>query len=51
MDWPQAVRVDTVNADIVLTRDVKNILKFFSKKFNVEEDSHKIINKIKRNAS
>ena len=51
LDWPQAVRVDTVNADIVLTRDVKNILKFFSKKFNVEEDSHKIINKIKRNAS
>lgn len=51
LDWPQAIRVDTVNADIVLTRDVKNILKFFSKKFNVEEDSHKIINKIKRNAS
>ncbi len=51
LDWPQAVRVDTVNADIVLTRDVKNILKFFSKKFNVEEDLHKIINKIKRNAS
>ena len=51
LDWPQAVRVDTVNADTVLTRDVINILKFFSKKFNVEEDSHKIINKIKRNAS
>lgn len=51
LDWPQAIRVDTVNADTVLTRDVKNILKFFSKKFNVEEDSHKIINKIKRNAS
>ena len=51
LDWSQAVRVDTVNADTMLTRDVKNILKFFSKKFNVEEDSHKIINKIKRNAS
>jgi RIO kinase 2 len=51
LDWPQAVRVDTVNADTVLARDVKNILKFFSKKFNVEEDSHKIINKIKLNAS
>ena len=51
LDWPQAVRVDTVNADTMLTRDVKNILKFFSKKFNVEEDSHKIINKIKRKAS
>jgi RIO kinase 2 len=51
LDWPQAVIVDTVNADIVLTRDVKNILKFFSKKFNVEKDTHEIINKIKRNAS
>jgi RIO kinase 2 len=51
LDWPQAVMVDTVNADIVLTRDVKNILKFFSKKFNVEKDTHEIINKIKRNAS
>jgi RIO kinase 2 len=51
LDWPQAVRVDTVNADTMLTRDVKNILKFFSKKFNVEEDSHKVITKIKRNAS
>lgn len=51
LDWPQAVRVDTVNADTVLTKDVINILKFFSKKFNVEEDAHKIINKIKRNAS
>jgi RIO kinase 2 len=51
LDWPQAVGVDTVNADIVLTRDVKNILNFFSKKFNVKEDSHKIIKKIKRNTS
>jgi len=44
LDWPQAVNVDAINADAVLTRDVKNILKFFSKKFDVEKDSHKIIN-------
>lgn len=48
LDWPQAVRVDTINADIVLTRDVKNILKFFSKRFGVKRDSRKIINTIKR---
>ncbi|HEX7275637.1 MAG TPA: RIO1 family regulatory kinase/ATPase [Nitrososphaeraceae archaeon] len=51
LDWPQAVRVDTINADIVLTRDVKNILKFFSKKFGVERDSRKIINTIKRDST
>lgn len=50
LDWPQAVRVDTINADIVLTRDVKNILKFFSKKFGLERDSRKIINTIKRDS-
>jgi RIO kinase 2 len=50
LDWPQAVKVDAINADIVLTRDVKNILKYFSKKFDVEKDSHKITNNIKRNA-
>jgi RIO kinase 2 len=50
LDWPQAVKVDAINADIVLTRDVKNILKYFSKKFDVEKDLHKITNYIKRNA-
>lgn len=50
LDWPQAVKVDAINADTVLTRDVKNILKYFSKKFDVEKDSHKITNYIKRNA-
>jgi len=50
LDWPQAIKVDAINADTVLTRDIKNILKYFSKKFDVEKDSHKIINNIKRNA-
>ena len=51
LDWPQAVKVDAINAETVLTRDIKNVLKYFSKKFNVEKDSHKIINYIKQNAS
>jgi RIO kinase 2 len=51
LDWPQAIRVDATNADIVLTRDVKNILKFFSKKFGVERDLHEIINAIKQDGT
>jgi RIO kinase 2 len=47
LDWPQAVRVDTTNADILLTRDVNNIIKFFSRKFEIESDIHNIINIIK----
>lgn len=50
LDWPQAVKVDAINADTVLTRDIKNILKYFSKKFDVEKDSHEIISNIKRTA-
>jgi len=51
LDWPQAVKVDAINADTVLTRDIKNILKYFSKKFDVEKDSRKIICNIKQNAT
>lgn len=47
LDWPQAVRVDTTNADVVLTRDVNNIVKFFSRKFEIERDIQNIINIIK----
>ena len=47
LDWPQAVRVDATNADVVLTRDVNNIVKFFSRKFEIERDIHNIINIIK----
>jgi RIO kinase 2 len=47
LDWPQAVKVDTINADSVLTRDVKNILKFFSRKFKIERDLGNTINIIK----
>lgn len=47
LDWPQAVRVDTTNADVLLTKDVNNIIKFFSRKFEIERDIHNIINIIK----
>jgi RIO kinase 2 len=47
LDWPQAVKVDAINADAVLTRDVKNILKFFSRKYNIERGIRNTINIIK----
>ena len=47
LDWPQAVRVDTTNADVLLMRDVNNIIKFFSRKFEIKRDIHNIINSIK----
>jgi RIO kinase 2 len=47
LDWPQAIKVDTINASVVLLRDVKNILKFFSKKYKIETDVGNTINHIK----
>lgn len=47
LDWPQAIKVDTINANVLLLRDVKNILKFFSKKYKIETDVGNTINHIK----
>jgi RIO kinase 2 len=34
IDWPQAVKTDHANAKELLKRDIKNVLIFFSRKFN-----------------
>jgi len=47
LDWPQAIKSDTINANVVLLRDVTNILKFFSKKYKIEKDVGNTINQIK----
>ena len=47
IDWPQAIKVDTVNANTFLARDVKNILKFFSRRFEIDRDIQNTINTIK----
>ena len=47
LDWPQAIKVDSVNANTVLARDVKNILKFFSRRFEIDSDIQNTINAIK----
>jgi len=36
IDWPQAVKTDHANAAELLERDIKNVLIFFSRKFEVE---------------
>lgn len=36
IDWPQAVKTDHANAGDLLERDIKNVLIFFSRKFNVK---------------
>ena len=36
IDWPQYVMVDHANAEELLERDLKNVLTFFDRKFNVK---------------
>lgn len=36
IDWPQAVKTDHANAAELLERDLKNILVFFNRKFNIK---------------
>lgn len=36
IDWPQAVKTDHANAAELLERDLKNVLIFFSRKFNIK---------------
>jgi RIO kinase 2 len=36
IDWPQYVRTDHANAEQLLERDLKNVLIFFSRRFNVK---------------
>jgi RIO kinase 2 len=36
IDWPQAVKTDHSNAKELLERDIKNVLIYFSRKFNIK---------------
>jgi RIO kinase 2 len=36
IDWPQYVITDHANAEELLERDLKNVLTFFSRRFNVK---------------
>jgi len=48
IDWPQFVTVDHPNAEVLLRRDIKNILTFFKERFNVERDIYEALEGIKK---
>jgi len=47
IDWPQFVKTDHPNAEMLLERDVKNILKFFKRRFNIEKNVQSVLERIK----
>ena len=47
IDWPQFVKKDHPNAEMLLDRDVRNILRFFQKRFRIKRDIQETINSIK----
>jgi len=47
IDWPQFVKTSHPNAEMLLKRDVKNILTFFKRRFNIKRDLHKVLESIK----
>ena len=47
IDWPQYVRLDHPNADYYLRRDLKNILRFFKRKFRVRRDLEDVFRYVK----
>jgi RIO kinase 2 len=49
IDWPQYVKTSHPNADMLLTRDVQNILRFFRKRFKVRRVLQQTVDSIKEN--
>jgi RIO kinase 2 len=47
IDWPQAVTLDHPNADALLSRDIRNLLRYFRRKFNVERSLNEAITYVK----
>jgi len=47
IDWPQFVRTDHPNAEMLLKRDVRNILTFFKRRFNIKRDIQNVLESIK----
>ncbi|MEM3134644.1 MAG: RIO1 family regulatory kinase/ATPase, partial [Candidatus Bathyarchaeia archaeon] len=48
IDWPQYVRVSHPNAEMLLKRDLSNILKFFRRKYGLIRELEETLNYIKR---
>ncbi|MDP6458709.1 MAG: RIO1 family regulatory kinase/ATPase [Candidatus Bathyarchaeota archaeon] len=47
IDWPQAIEVDHPNAENILERDIRNVLRFFQRRFKVHRCFKKILDFIK----
>lgn len=48
IDWPQWEPIDHPEADELLERDVKNVLKFFGRKYQLERDLDSVLEEIKK---
>ncbi|MBS7633984.1 serine/threonine protein kinase [Candidatus Bathyarchaeota archaeon] len=48
IDWPQFIKIDHPNADMLLKRDLWNILKFFRRKFAVTRDLSETLSYVKK---
>lgn len=49
IDWPQYVRIDHPNAEMLLKRDISNILRFFRRKYGIIKSASDILKYIKGN--
>jgi RIO kinase 2 len=47
IDWPQYIKVNHPNADMLLKRDIWNILRFFNRKFNIFRDLRSTLEYVK----
>jgi len=48
IDWPQFVRVGHPNAEMLLKRDVRNVLRFFRKRFGIKRDIEETLDYVKK---
>ncbi|MHC1592137.1 MAG: RIO1 family regulatory kinase/ATPase domain-containing protein [Candidatus Helarchaeales archaeon] len=46
IDWPQWISKAHPNAEFFLRRDLQNVLKFFSRKFRINQDLEEVYNRI-----
>ena len=47
IDWPQAVQAGTKLADVLLVRDVSNILTYFARKYRIKRNVEEVVKKVR----
>jgi RIO kinase 2 len=48
IDWPQFVKKDHPNAEMLLDRDIRNVLRFFQRRFKIQRDTQETLSSIKK---